>query len=421
MSALTINDLREAMPADGLFADREWLWSPEPFPLTKGQRKVLEGLGHPLRRFQEASDEIYRQSGEGKLPRWISEVLDAGKPSWMVDLQRENRNEMPNVIRPDLLLTEDGFAVSELDSVPGGIGVLAWLSQCYAQAGFEIFGGEKGMLDGFQSLLPKGGEILVSEESADYRPEMEWLATQLGERYRVISAEEWAGGEEEVYRFFECFDWEAIPRAKELAQRGSVTPPFKPHLEEKMWLALFWSPAMKKIWEKELRGSHLKRLRDLIPYGWVVDPSEIPPHAALPRLEVGSWDEVGEFSQKMRRLVLKVSGFHELAWGSRGVVIGHDVSGSEWQSAMTSAQGNFDHQPWVLQEFAEAKVIEHPYFDPETGERLIMKGRVRLCPYYFVDGEGRTNLKGCLATIVPADKKKIHGMRDGILVPCTAS
>jgi len=27
-------------------------------------------------------------------------------------------------------------------------------------------------------------------------------------------------------------------------------------------------------------------------------------------------------------------------------------------------------------------------------------------------------LGGCLATIVPADKKKIHGMRDGILVPC---
>ena len=47
-----------------------------------------------------------------------------------------------------------------------------------------------------------------------------------------------------------------------------------------------------------------------------------------------------------------------------------------------------------------------------------MIGRVRLCPYYFVNQSGQTTLGGCLATIVPSDKKKIHGMRDGILVPC---
>jgi len=413
-----MEELRSAMPAGGLFADREWLWSPEPFPLSKRQRKMLTGLGHPLRRFQEASDEIYRQSASGRLPEWISEVLDAGKPTWMVEKQREMRSELPRVIRPDLLVTEDGFAVSELDSVPGGIGVLAWLTQCYTKAGFEVFGGEKGMLEGFGSLLPDGGDILVSEESADYRPEMEWLAEQLGDAVSVVAAEEWEGGDRDVYRFFECFDWEEIPRFRELAERGGVTPPIKPHLEEKLWLALFWSPAMRRIWDKELRGNHLQRLRELIPYGWVVDTGEIPPHAALPRLEVGSWDEVSDFSQKLRRLVLKVSGFNELAWGSRGVIIGHDVSGDEWRDALTRAQEDFEQQPWVLQEFAEAWLVEHPYFDPETGERRIMTGRVRLCPYYFVDGEGRTSLGGCLVTIVPADKKKIHGMRDGILVPC---
>jgi hypothetical protein len=53
-----------------------------------------------------------------------------------------------------------------------------------------------------------------------------------------------------------------------------------------------------------------------------------------------------------------------------------------------------------------------------------MKGRVRLCPYYFVSGEGdaaRPQLGGVLATIVnPADKKIIHGMTDAILAPCAA-
>jgi hypothetical protein len=50
-----------------------------------------------------------------------------------------------------------------------------------------------------------------------------------------------------------------------------------------------------------------------------------------------------------------------------------------------------------------------------------MKGRARLCPYYFLSGEGdnlRSEIGGVLATIVPADKKIVHGMTDAILAPC---
>jgi len=50
-----------------------------------------------------------------------------------------------------------------------------------------------------------------------------------------------------------------------------------------------------------------------------------------------------------------------------------------------------------------------------------MNGRVRLCPYYFVSGDGdaaRSQLGGVLATVNPADKKIIHGMTDAILAPC---
>ncbi|MGJ8696417.1 MAG: hypothetical protein ACSHYF_08860 [Verrucomicrobiaceae bacterium] len=417
---ITLEQLKGSAPEGGFFQDREWLWSPKPFELSKKERKALVGLGHPLNRFQQACDALYRRSAEGKVTPWISEVLDAGKPTWLVDHQRSagQREVVPRVIRPDLLLTEDGFSVSELDSVPGGIGTLAWLSQTYAGAGFDLLGGANGMPEGFRSLFPEGAEILVSEESSDYRPEMDWLAGALGGDFSTMAAEEWAGGEREVYRFFELFDWESIPLAKQLAERGGVTPPFKPHFEEKMWLALFWTPSLRKIWETELRGSHFRRLRELIPHGWVVDPTELPPHAALPRLGVNSWDEVAEFSQKERRLVLKVSGFNELAWGSRGVIIGHDVSSGEWAESIRQATEDFDQQPWVMQEFSETRLVEHPYFDSETGEERLMVGRARLCPYYFVDGEGKTTLGGCLATIVPADKKKIHGMRDGILVPC---
>ncbi len=417
--------IRAALPGGGLFGtgDAGWRWSPEPLRLGRGMVRRLERLGHPLARFQALCGELYRRSAQGSLDGWLAELLDAGKPQWLVDAQRSPalRGRRPRVIRPDLIWTEDGLALTELDSVPGGIGIAAWLAQVYADAGFDVLGGRGGMFEGFASVLPDGGEVLISEEAADYRPEMDWFLRQLGGR-RLRAAEDWDGGNAPIYRFFELFDWEAIPGARRMAEASAageleVTPPFKPHFEEKLWLALLWSPALARVWRESLRGAHLRLLREIVPHGWVVDPAPLPPHAALPRLDVHGWGEVGDFSQKQRRLVLKISGFHELAWGSRGVFVGHDLSSPEWRERLGAALGDHDAQPWILQEFREGRLVRHPVYDAE-GRVEMMTGRVRLCPYYFTDPDGTTTLRGCLATLVPADKKKIHGMRDGVLLPC---
>ena len=84
--------------------------------------------------------------------------------------------------------------------------------------------------------------------------------------------------------------------------------------------------------------------------------------------------------------------------------------------AVDAALAGFETNPWVLQEFKRGRLVEHPYWDDASGSVQTMTGRVRLCPYYFVDGK-KVRLGGVLATIVPADKKVIHGMRDGVLVP----
>jgi hypothetical protein len=49
-----------------------------------------------------------------------------------------------------------------------------------------------------------------------------------------------------------------------------------------------------------------------------------------------------------------------------------------------------------------------------------MRARVRLCPFYFVI-DGKAELRGALATICPADKKLLHGMRDAVLAPTAVS
>jgi hypothetical protein len=421
---LSLSELRDSLPEGGLFGGGAWRWSPEPLKLTRAEARRMMSLGHPLARFQQACDTLYRRSAAGKLPGWLAELLDEGKPEWMARLQRAQKTagQFPRVIRPDLILTEDGFAMTELDSVPGGIGVSAWLARTYSRAGFDVLGGPDGMVEGFRSLMPEGGTVMVSDEAADYRPEMEWLAAELGPGWSVASAEEYQPDGRALYRFFELFDWESVPFARQLADGAAdggirITPPFKPHLEDKLWLALLWSPALKTVWEQTLRGNHLRRLQELVPFGWVLDPEPLPPHAALPRMDAHSWDEVACFSQKDRQLVLKVSGFHESAWGSRGVFIGHDMPAREWADRLAAALEQSSEQPWILQEFREGRLVEHPVFR-DDGSVEILRGRVRLCPYFFTDGEGVTSFGGCMATLVPADKKKIHGMSDGVLVPC---
>jgi len=136
----------------------------------------------------------------------------------------------------------------------------------------------------------------------------------------------------------------------------------------------------------------------------------------IPRLEIHDWREAERFSQKQRDVLLKVSGFSPLGWGSRGIALGADLPHTDWEKRIEQALANFDSQPTIMQQFHKSSLFAHRYFDRESGEPRTMNGRIRLCPYYFVESD-RVRMRGALATIVPADKKLIHGMRDGILAP----
>lgn len=418
-----------ALPAGGLFAEKEWRVSPEPFALSSEEARQLESLGPLLLRFQRVCDLLHRRSRGGSLPSWLADYLDRGKPEALLSagLAHATLGETSRVIRPDLLLAADGFCATELDSVPGGIGLTAWLGEVYASLdpSHRLLGGSKGMLEGFASIFPSGeADLLVSQESAGYRPEMEWLAAKLPGDWRVADAEDYAVCGRDVYRFFELFDLPNIPASGGLMEAAAagevtVTAPFKPWLEEKLWSALFWSHPLREVWRRELRESNWRRLRGLFPQSWVVEPTEVPHHAVIPGLEIGGFGELKGFSQRERELVLKLSGFHERAWGSRSVTIGQDVSQAEWGAAVDEALASFPNAPYVLQRFRGGRLVTHPWWNPGTGRIEQMEGRVRLCPYYFVSAEdGSVRLGGVLATICPSDKKILHGMREAILVPC---
>ena len=422
------------MPAGGLFAGHGWRISPAPFRLSPQVAEELESLGRVLLQFYRAVNLLYRKSVDGRQPEWVARWLDQGKPAGLIELQRSPalKNELPRVIRPDLLITEHGLSATELDSVPGGIGLTGWLNQTYSQLEAGIIGGPDKMLNGFAGIFGNAPavHIIVSEEAATYRPEMTWLASQPGNsklKVQDSKFDAFADGEA-VYRFFELFDLANMPNSKKIfdlaaAGRIRVTPPPKPIFEEKMLFALLWNRNLREFWRQELGENFLKRLLQLFPRTWMVDPAPLPPHAAIPELDLTDWRQLKLLSQKERELVLKVSGYSAQAWGARGVHLGSDLSHADWAAAVDKAIASFGHSPYVLQRYHKPALVDAQWFDFERNELMPMNGRVRLCPYYFVSGEAdaaRAELCGVLATICPADKKIIHGMTEAIFAPCTA-
>ncbi len=425
------------------------LVSDAPFRLSRGEASLLRDLGPALLSFYRALNRLWFGKGHD----WARAWLDRGKPEWLLEAARMGhfKQQLPLLIRPDLMLGQGEMWITELDSVPGGAGHTAAMAEAYEQAGFPVLGGGGGIPALFASALRSfagAGEpvvgIVVSDESEDYRPEMSWMASALG-RLGVeavcVHPREVLFDEDGlrvhtgrglrrldvVWRFYELFDLRNVPKSELILyaarkRKVRVSPPFKPFLEEKLALALLHHPLLEEFWETEM-GEHFAMLRRLVPPTWVMDPSFVPAHAEISGLRfrgrpVRDFRELGAASQSERRYVLKPSGFSPLSWGARGVVVGHDVSRELWQEALERALGSFDSSVYVLQEFREGRRVEVAYHSARDGRSGVLRGRVRLCPYYYVC-EGKAELAGVLATVCSDEKKLIHGMKDAVMTVCS--
>lgn len=456
----TLETLRTRLLDQPLFEGKAWRLSPEAWPLTSAQVAELRRIGDACLGYHRALERLYTRSFQDrKLLRnrelrapWVAQVLDRHKPEGLVahGRHRATKGQVPVVLRPDLLLTDHGFALTELDSVPGGVGLTAYLNATYAADTPGVVGGTD-MPDRFfaalAALVPSERDpavaIVVSDESATYRPEFEWLAETLRARGRDI----WVAHPSDlmelgadicvpvegaprkvhlVYRFFELFDLENVRGADALfnaveAGRVVVTPPMRAFQEEKLGLALLHHPQLGQYWRENLPEDQLETLLRIVPRTWMMERTDLPPTAVLhaPTVDgkpIRDWAELAEASQRERNLIIKASGFHETAWGARSVTLGSDVSREAWLEAIEDALDPENETFHVMQDYHKPARLTHPVFKPD-GLVGPMEGRLRLCPYYFVEGE-TVALSGVLATFCPADKKIIHGMKDAALLPC---
>ena len=317
--SLSYENIRAALAGQPLFEDKTWQLSPEAWPLTAEQAVELKEIGTACLEFHAALETLYSRSVAGKnllrnkplLAPWVAEYLDRGKPATLIAHARDarNRGAIPAVLRPDLLLTDEGFVMTELDSVPGGIGLTAYLNRLYADDG--ILGSGDAMILNFHAAVSAVRKdlrnpliaLVVSDEAATYRPEMDWLAQQLqlaGKRVHCVHPDDLfplgsglcfdiEGNPEKidiVYRFFELFDLPNIRSAPYIleawaAGEVAVTPPMRPLQEEKLGFALFHHHRLQDFWAEALSAATLGRLRRIIPPTWIMDSAPLPPGAVL--------------------------------------------------------------------------------------------------------------------------------------------
>ena len=470
MSDLAYDQIQAALAGQPLFEAKTWQLSPQAWPLSQAQVEELGQIGTACVEFHQAIETLYLRSAQGKsllrnkslLVPWVADYLDRGKPDAIIQHSRDSRNRgaFPTVLRPDLLLTDDGFALTELDSVPGGIGLTAFLNRLYGgEQDPAIVGHADAMITGFHrslaALRPALRNpliaLLVSDEAATYRPEMVWLAEQLqrsGRRVYCLHPDKVfpLGGElffdiegvpekiDIIYRFFELFDWANVKVASHIleswaAGQVAISPPMRHFQEEKLTLALFHHHLLQEFWAENITRRSQELLRRLIPQSWVMDPAPLPPGAVLDGPRAGGrllndWRDLIGASQKERDLIIKISGFHETAWGARSVVLGSDCSREEWAAGVEQALQLAPTNLHILQEYRKPRRLDHPvYSHPTEGHQAVAQtksGRLRLCPYFFVT-EGQARLSGALATFCPPNKKIIHGMQDAALLPCRVS
>ena len=428
MPDLSYDQIHAALAAQSLFEDKTWqllagsvAGDARPSGATRGHRCGVFGVSPGL------LGTLYLRSVAGKnllrnkplLAPWVADYLDRGKPAQLVEHARDpkNRGMFPTVIRPDLLLTDEGFVMTELDSVPGGIGLTAFLNRLYegkpgesSPSAKAIIGQGDAMIKNFHASLTalRPGmrnpliALVVSDEAATYRPEMQWLAHQLqvqGQRVFCMRPEDlFPLGSEASSSMsratrrrsisstvsLSLFDLANVRTANYVFEAWSagevaIAPPMRPFQEEKLNLALFHHHLLQDFWAESLSARSLKLLRALIPPSWIIDPAPLPPGAVLDGPRVGgralsNWGELAGASQKERDLIIKISGFHETAWGARSLVLGSYCSRVEWQQGIEHAVEHAPTNLHVLQAYKKHSRLEHRVYDRPLRGGLVRRG-----------------------------------------------
>lgn len=376
--------------------------SPEPLFIPHELRQTIELVGKNVAIFFNASRELITQCDE------LQELFNAGKPETF----RNNLNQARYLfIRPDIILTEQGPIVCEIETSPFGLALSDVLTRSYHDEGFDTLVDPDTLLTYVQSHTDPSGTIVFSDKTKSFRGQLSYLAERVfGRNWRAEHIHTIDTPVSQIYRGYYLSEYFTDKHVRSLIDHIhtlgiSTLPTPTPQLEEKALMALVWDRRWESYYLEALGEEGLAFLRAVIPPTWILGQEQ----HFLPGLPEGipSSSDLAHLPKSKRQYALKTSGFHpQESWG-KGVTFLHKKSGLAVQDMLDEACGAQDAL-FIVQKFEKPSKHRLEYIDYDGVHNMI--AGVRITPYFSAADGTLLSIKATARE----GSEYIHGASDSI-------
>ncbi len=355
-----------------------FLVAPAPLYLTGEESREISSIGMDVVDFMHAADELYRSEYE------VKELLDRGKPKVFEGL-------LPHYlfVRPDLIITQQGFAICEIETSPFGLALAELLNRAYHSTDFDTLVPQGILKEFLTKNTPNNGTIVYSHKTSSYAGQLQFLARELlsgdGREWHAEQADYVTETDDAaLYRGFYLYEYFSdifvnhIVNAYLKDQAGLAIPSLTPYMEEKALLAFIWDKRREPFLKGQLGMPTLEHLRRVVPPTWVVGQEQFFV-LGLPE-GISSSEGLAGLSKSRRKFVLKKSGFgNNSSWGE-GVSFLQEKSARQARNLLVAASQD-PQSVYVIQEFKPS--LEYPMAYDKDGYGIEqMQARIRLTPYF---------------------------------------
>lgn len=370
--------------------------SPSPLCITHDQYDELIKIGNVICNYVKLVIKLYQSNKE------LQRILNKGKPDIFLKFQ----NPQYLFLRPDLILTENGFKICEFETSIFGLALSDILNKAYIENDFQTVV-EKSLLQEYiSSQIAEVGNIAYSKRVKAFQGQLEYLANEIfTNKSQKWNAQMIDGSNNffssDIYRAFYSSDCFSDNNMEEFLKNNvNCIPTLTPQFEEKALLALIWDVRFCHFFKNELGNDDYDFLRTIIPPTCIVGEEEYF-EKYLPAL-----DTISNLPKSQRKFVLKKSG--DSSWGE-GITFLHKISHEKVQKAIDNAR--VSNELYILQYFSEGKKTEMKYFSSDSIQTMTAK--IRITPYYAFSGEATGKLISVKATGCE-NTDYIHGATNSI-------
>lgn len=376
-----------------------------PLGLSKQQLEEIVQLGKLITAYMDCVCELYATNED------LQKLLNFGKP--------ENfQNQSPNYlfIRPDLIITKDGFKICEIEVSPFGLALSDILTHAYRQMG--LITDPESLKDFVSQNTPANGSLVWSNKTHKFAGQLGYLADEVFSQPQTRS---WQAThidqldqetQDAIYRGFYLHETLDDATLAAIAFNMRTTPTPTPFFEEKALLALVWDRRFKDEIRRALGDSAFEQLRGYIPPTWIVGQEEFY-EPGLPGNATSTLELAG-MGKGTRKVVIKESGFSSnMSWGYGVKFLDTISQGQAIEHVGRVLQGCQTHL-FIGQVFCQPEKVPFNFF-PNGKESEVAEQELgcRITPYYSATGKNKGELLTAKAT-GRSGSRYIHAASDSV-------